>query len=47
MAGLGMDAIEHCKAMSEETGIPYQNLIGLYLRHCLRAQRKLSLKWLS
>ncbi len=44
---LGTDVIKYFKTMSQETGIPYQNLITLYLRDCLRADRKLSLKWLS
>ena len=29
---LGVDVIEYFKALAEETGIPYQNLINLYLR---------------
>ncbi len=44
---LGTDVIEYFKAMSGETGIPYQNLINLYLRDCVGAHRKLTLKWLS
>ena len=39
---MGVDIIEYFKAMSEETGIPYQNLINLYLRDCVSSQRKLS-----
>lgn len=31
--------------MAEETGIPYQNLIDLYLRDCVEHERKLSLEW--
>ncbi len=33
--------------MAEETGIPYQNLINLYLRDCVQTDRKLHLKWAS
>ncbi|MCK5839525.1 MAG: BrnA antitoxin family protein [Bacteroidales bacterium] len=44
---MGVDIIEYFKSMSEETGIPYQNLINLYLRDCVQSQRKLSMKWLS
>jgi len=44
---MGVDIIEYFKSMSEETGIPYQNLINLYLRDCVQSQRKLSIKWLS
>ncbi len=39
---MGVDIIEYFKAMSEETGIPYQNLINLYLRDCVTSKRKLS-----
>ncbi|TAJ79078.1 MAG: hypothetical protein EPO42_06875 [Gallionellaceae bacterium] len=30
---------------SEEAGIPYQNLINLYLRDCAASHRKLNLNW--
>lgn len=39
---MGVDVIEYFKDMSIETGIPYQNLINLYLRECVNSQRKLS-----
>jgi len=39
---LGIDIIEYFKTMSEETGIPYQNLINLYLRDCVTTKKKLS-----
>ncbi len=29
----------------EETGIPYQTLINLYLRDCAARGRKLSMQW--
>lgn len=32
---------------SEDTGIPYQNLINLYLRDCVQSGRKISIKWAS
>ena len=44
---LGIDIIEYFKQLSEETGIPYQNLINLYLRDCVESKRKPSLKWVS
>ena len=31
---LGTDVIEYFKALSVETGVPYQTLINLYLRDC-------------
>ena len=42
---LGVDVISYFKELAEETGIPYQNLINLYLRDCLASKRKPSLKW--
>ncbi len=39
---MGVDVIEYFKNMSEETGIPYQNLINLYLRECVTSQKKIS-----
>jgi len=44
---LGTDVIAYFKAMSKETGVPYQNLINLYLRDCARSGRKLTFKWAS
>lgn len=37
--------IEYFKQMSEETGIPYQTLINLYLRDCAVSGRRLDMKW--
>jgi len=37
--------IEYFKAMAEETGIPYQSLINLYLRDCVSQNRKPDLSW--
>lgn len=42
---LGEDVIEYFKAMAEETGIPYQSLINLYLRDFVAQHRKLDLSW--
>ncbi len=44
---MGVDIIHYFKQMSENTGIPYQNLINLYLRDCVQSQRKISIKWVS
>lgn len=44
---MGVDIIDYFKNMAEETGIPYQNLINLYLRDCVQSQRKISIKWAS
>ncbi len=42
---LGEDVLDYFKAMAEETHIPYQSLINLYLRDCVVHQRKLDLFW--
>jgi uncharacterized protein (DUF4415 family) len=39
------EVILYFKALSIETGIPYQNLINLYLRDCAASNRKLALGW--
>ena len=44
---LGTDIVAYFKALAEESGIPYQNLINLYLRDCVEHRRKLDLKWAS
>ncbi|MBR9702412.1 BrnA antitoxin family protein [Candidatus Woesearchaeota archaeon] len=44
---LDEDTIAYFKGMSEETGIPYQNLINLYLRDCATKHKKLNLEWAS
>jgi predicted DNA binding CopG/RHH family protein len=42
---IGTDAIEYFKDMSEQTGVPYQNLIDSYLANCAATRRKLKMKW--
>ena len=42
---LDRNTVSYFKAMSEETGIPYQSLINLYLRDCAVHQRKLHMTW--
>ncbi len=39
------DVITYFKGMSEDTGIPYQSLINLYLRDCMAKGRKPDLSW--
>jgi hypothetical protein len=39
------DAIEYFKWLAEQNGIPYQNLINLYLRECAEAGKTLTMKW--
>jgi len=42
---IGVDVIDYFKNLAEETGVPYQNLINLYLRDCVHSNRKLSVNW--
>ena len=42
---LDRDSVEYFKSLSEESGIPYQTLINLYLRDCATSERKLDMKW--
>lgn len=39
------DVIDYFKTMAGSSGIPYQNLINLYLMDCAKAGRKLALTW--
>ena len=41
---LGIDVIDYFKKLAEETGVPYQNLINLYLQDCVHSQKKMKLK---
>jgi len=41
------DVISYFKALAIETGVPYQNLINLYLSECAHSGKKLELKWAS
>ena len=42
---LDKDSIEYFKTLSDESGIPYQTLINLYLRDCAIHKRKLNMQW--
>ena len=44
---LDRESVEYFKSLTEETGIPYQTLINLYLRDCAINQRKLQMNWVS
>lgn len=37
--------VAYFKTLAEESDIPYQTLINLYLRDCAANQRRLDLKW--
>ena len=42
---LDKDSVDYFKSLSEESGIPYQTLINLYLRDCAANEKKLDLAW--
>lgn len=42
---LDTGTIAYFKELAEETGIPYQTLINLYLRECAASRKKLSMRW--
>ena len=44
---LGDDVVAYFKQEAEETGIPYQNLINLYLRDCVLHHKRLSMRWIE
>lgn len=37
--------IHYFKSLAQESGVPYQTLINLYLRECAVSKKKLSLQW--
>jgi len=42
---LDNETIQYFKVMADDTGIPYQSLINLYLRDCATHNKRLSLSW--
>ena len=42
---LGQDVIDYFKSLAAEVGLPYQQLINLYLKECAALRKKLTLKW--
>jgi predicted DNA binding CopG/RHH family protein len=42
---LDAPTVNYFKDLAEETGIPYQTLINLYLRDCAESKRELSFAW--
>ena len=44
---LDAGTIDYFKQLAGETGIPYQNLINLYLRDCAAQKKKLKLGWMA
>lgn len=44
---LDRTTVAYFKDLAGELGMPYQNLINLYLRDCALNHKKLNLKWVS
>jgi predicted DNA binding CopG/RHH family protein len=44
---LNTGVVTYFKALAKETGIPYQNLINLYLSECAHSGKKLTVQWAS
>ena len=42
---LGADVIEYFKSMANRLGVPYQNLMNLYLRDCVQSHRHI--QWVA
>ena len=42
---LSADVIDYFKNLSESAGLPYQTLIDLYLRDCVKSKRKIKFDW--
>lgn len=42
---LSAEVIEYFKKLSIESGLPYQTLIDLYLKDCVKSKRKIKLTW--
>jgi len=44
---LDRESVDYFKSLAEESNIPYQTLINLYLRDCALNRRKLQMQWTS
>ena len=44
---LSSDVIDYFKKLSDESGLPYQTLIDLYLKDCVKSKRKIKLDWVA
>jgi predicted DNA binding CopG/RHH family protein len=38
--------IDYFRKLAEETSVPYQTLINMYLRDCAASRRRLAMKWM-
>jgi uncharacterized protein (DUF4415 family) len=42
---LSDEVVAYFKEMETELGVPYQNLINLYLRDCMMQKKKMTVSW--
>jgi uncharacterized protein (DUF4415 family) len=42
---LDEETVDYFRSLSEESGIPYQSLINLYLRECAAENKRFHMKW--
>jgi predicted DNA binding CopG/RHH family protein len=42
---LAIETIDYFKQLAEESGLPYQSLIDLYLEDCARNNKKMEVRW--
>jgi len=43
----GKKHVDYFKGLADETGLPYQKLIDLYLLECAKKRKKLTMKWVA
>jgi predicted DNA binding CopG/RHH family protein len=48
-AGINLrpEVVNYFKGLADETGLPYQKLIDLYLLDCAQKRKKLTTKWVT
>jgi predicted DNA binding CopG/RHH family protein len=44
---LSPQVVDYFKSLAEETGLPYQKLIDLYLIDCAKKRKKLTMRWVA
>ena len=44
---LSPEVVDYFKGLADETGLPYQKLIDLYLVDCAKKRKKLRMKWVA
>jgi len=42
---LSEDVVAYFKEMADESGVPYESLINLYLRDCVMRHRRVEIAW--